>query len=109
MVERKKQNENTLWTEILRSSVKVLDETLIPGEYGAIVAQGTLNGAKETKTCSLKMLKGNNIDRFGFVISKVTHLSSPLDLHSLTRIFPIIRNQRYSTNDFNVLAKNIRQ
>ena len=75
MLERRQQKENTFtnvalfdtpscsgWTEILRSSVEISEKTLMPGEYGAIVAKGALKCAKETKPCSLKMLKGDNIE-----------------------------------------------
>ena len=56
------------WTEILRSSIEISDKTLIPGEYGTIVAQGTHAYAKKKETCSIKMLKGNIIKRFRFYI-----------------------------------------
>ena len=74
MLERKNQNKGSFkntaffntassagWMEILRPSIEISDETLIPGEYGAIFAQGSVACEKKNEACSLKMLKGNNI------------------------------------------------
>ena len=77
MLERKNQNKCSFknaaffdaasspeWIEILRSSIQISDKTLIPGEYGAIVAQGAVACGKKKEACSLKMLKGNDIYYF---------------------------------------------
>ncbi|CAB4042097.1 Fibroblast growth factor receptor 1, partial [Paramuricea clavata] len=72
MTERKKLNENTFtnvgfsgtvpksaWKEILRTSIEISNETLIPGEFGVTVARGTFSCSDEKRKelCSVKMLK----------------------------------------------------
>ncbi len=73
MLEKKTKNENTYtnvafshtpetsgWKEIPRTSIETSHETLIPGEFGITVVQGTfLCPLEKTKgACSVKMLKG---------------------------------------------------
>ena len=74
MMERGRQNENAYtnpafsntfanpaWEEIQRSLIEVLDETLIPGEFGIKIVRGTFSCILGTKNeaCSIKLLKGS--------------------------------------------------
>jgi hypothetical protein len=78
MTERKKPNENTFtnvgfsdtlpkpawsWKEIIRTSIEISNETLMPGEFGVTVARGTFSCSveKRKESCSVKMLKGTII------------------------------------------------
>ncbi len=73
MLEKKTRKENTYtnvafshtletsgWEEILRTSIEISDETLIPGEFGITVVRGTLFCPleKTKEWCCVKMLKG---------------------------------------------------
>jgi hypothetical protein len=74
MIERKRQNEstytnvafsatpaNSAWKEIIRASIEISNETLIPGEFGITTVRGTLSFPlkKKKEACSVKMLKGD--------------------------------------------------
>ena len=73
MTERSKRNENTYtnmafseklskstWKNILRTSIEVLGETIIPGEFGFTVCRGTLScsDGKTKEACLVKILQG---------------------------------------------------
>ena len=52
------------WKELSRKSIKIFEDTLIPGELGAVVVRGALscNSGQTSKTCAVKILKGSAVE-----------------------------------------------
>ena len=50
--------------ELSRKSIKIFEDTLIPGELGAVVVRGSLscNSGEKSTTCAVKILKGSAVE-----------------------------------------------
>ena len=52
------------WKELSRKSIEIFEDTLIPGELGAVVVRGALscNSGEKSETCAVKILKGSAVE-----------------------------------------------